>query len=75
MNSIWNKNLELFYSRFPDLYNLLNDFFSIKTFDLSNKQMCDLILNSFKAAFIENDEIKTKLINQAEMKMKELLLL
>ena len=46
-----------------------------KTFDLSNKQMCDLILNSFKAAFIENDEIKTKLINQAEMKMKELLLL
>ena len=35
MNSIWNKNLELFYSRFPDLYNLLNDFSSIKTFDLS----------------------------------------
>ena len=43
-----------------------------KIFKLTNKQMCELILNSFRAAFIENETLKNELIQYAEQKMKEL---
>ena len=47
MNSIWNNNLKLFNSRFPDLFNILNETFNIKNFNLSS-QLPSLLVQSAK---------------------------
>lgn len=47
MNSIWNKNLKLFNSRFPDLFNILEETFQITSFNLET-QLPSLLIQTAK---------------------------
>ena len=47
MNSIWNNNLKLFNSRFPDLFNILEETFQITSFNLET-QLPSLLIQTAK---------------------------
>lgn len=47
MNSIWNNNLKLFNSRFPDLFNILEESFQITSFNLET-QLPSLLIQTAK---------------------------
>lgn len=47
MNSIWNNNLKLFNSRFPDLFNILEETFHITSFNLET-QLPSLLIQTAK---------------------------
>jgi len=47
LNSIWNNNLKLFNSRFPDLFNILEETFQITSFNLET-QLPSLLIQTAK---------------------------
>lgn len=47
MNSIWNNNLKLFNSRFPDLFNILEETFQITSYNLET-QLPSLLIQTAK---------------------------